>query len=161
LLTQYEKNVKEPSADCALIKLELEESKKKEDVLRKQLTESETRCEKLEEEIVTVRKELEKFQALYHQNLSSIKASEELNDILNKQRSPLIKSGLGYEQGSSSSSSENKGITRVINFQSSKQSEFTKSAISNKAEKGKNNMKAREHEEGIQNRMTRQYTPRR
>ena len=34
LLTQYEKNVKEPSADCALIKLELEESKKKEDILR-------------------------------------------------------------------------------------------------------------------------------
>ena len=29
LLTQYEKNVKEPSADYALIKLELEESKKK------------------------------------------------------------------------------------------------------------------------------------
>jgi len=35
LLTQYEKNVEEPSADCALIKLELEESKKKEYVLRK------------------------------------------------------------------------------------------------------------------------------
>lgn len=161
MLTQYEKNVKEPSADCVLIKLELEESKKKEDVLRKQLTESETRCEKLEEEIVTVRKELEKFQALYHQNLSSIKASEELSNILNKQRSPLIKSGLGYEQGSSNSSSENKGITRVINFQSSKQSEFTKSAISNKAETSKNNLKAREHEEGIQNKVTRQYTPRR
>ena len=97
------------------------------------MTESETRCEKLEEEVVTARKELEKFQALYHQNLSSIKASEELSNILNKQRSPLIKYGLGYEQGSSISSSENKGITKVINFQSSKQSEFTKSAISNKA----------------------------
>ena len=61
LLTQYEKNVKEPSVDCVLIKLELEESKKKEDVLRKQLFESETRCEKLEEEVVIARKELENF----------------------------------------------------------------------------------------------------
>ena len=47
---------------------------------------------------MTARKELEKFQAMYHQNLSSIKASEELNNILSKQRSPWLKSGLGYEK---------------------------------------------------------------
>ena len=119
------------------------------------MTESKTRCEKLEEEVVIVKKGLEKFQALYHQNLSSIKASEELNNILNNQRSHLIKSGLGYEQGSSTSSSKNKSITKVINFQISKQLEFTKSAISNKAETSKSNLQAREHVEGIQNRMTR------
>ena len=75
--------------------------------------------------MVTVRKELENFQALYQQNISSIKASKELNNILSKQRSPLIKSGLGYEQGSSSNHSENK--------------EFTKCATFIKAEENKNN----------------------
>ena len=53
------------------------------------------RSEALEEEVMTTRKELEKFQALYHQNLSSIKASEELNNILSKKRSPLLKTCLG------------------------------------------------------------------
>jgi hypothetical protein len=51
---------------------------------------------------VKTRKELEKFQALYYQNLSSMKASEGLATILNQQRSPKLKNGLGYEEGSSS-----------------------------------------------------------
>ena len=102
------------------------------------MTESKTRCEALEIEVVIARKELEKFQALYHQNISSIKASEELNNILNKQRSPLIKTGLGYEKGASSSQSENIEQTKMINFQSSKQSEFTKPAISIKAGANRN-----------------------
>jgi hypothetical protein len=37
----------------------------------------------MEKEVVKTMKELEKFQALYHQNLSSTKASEELATILN------------------------------------------------------------------------------
>ena len=93
----------------------------------------------------------------------------------------MIKSGLGYEQGSSSSHSENKEITKVINFQSSKQSELTKSATFIKAEANKNNsndnlmnekkelasgtksniLQSREHEEDLQNRMARKFTPRR
>ena len=93
---------KEPSDDISLLKLELEEAKKIEDILKQQLTEGKTRCEALEEEVVTARKELEKCQALYHQNLSSIKASAELNNILSKQRSPWLKIGLSYEDGSSS-----------------------------------------------------------
>ena len=52
------------------------------------------------------KKELEKFQSLYHQNLSSIKALEELNKILSKKRSPWLKTSLGYEEGSSSKQSE-------------------------------------------------------
>ena len=43
------------------------------------------RCEALEEEVVKTRKELGKFQALYHQILSSIKALEEFNNIPSKQ----------------------------------------------------------------------------
>ena len=80
LLIQYETNGK----DISLIKLELEEAKKIEETLKQQLAESKTRCEHLEKEVVTVKKDLEKFQALYHQNISSIKASEELNNILNR-----------------------------------------------------------------------------
>ena len=103
-LLQYEKNVKEPSTDCILLKVELEEAKKISDI-KEQLSQKKMRCEALEEEVVKFRKELEKFQSLYHQNLSSIKASEELNNILSKQRSPLNKTGIGYEEGTSSSQS--------------------------------------------------------
>ncbi len=66
LLIQYEKNDKEYRTDCTLIKVELEEAKKIEDVLKQKLAESKSRCEKLEEEVATVKKELEKFQTLYH-----------------------------------------------------------------------------------------------
>jgi hypothetical protein len=45
---------------------------------------------------------MEKFQALYNQNMSSIKASEGLATILNQKRNPKLKTGLGYEEGSSS-----------------------------------------------------------
>jgi hypothetical protein len=45
---------------------------------------------------------MEKFQALYNHNLSSIKASEGLATILNQQRNRKLKTGLGYEEGSSS-----------------------------------------------------------
>ena len=88
---QFENNGKEPSEDLVLLKVELEEEKKIEDILKQQLAEKKVRCESMEEEVVKARKELEKFQALYHQNLSSIKASETLNNILSKQRSSLIK----------------------------------------------------------------------
>jgi hypothetical protein len=50
---------------------------------------------------------MEKFQALYNQNLSSIKASEGLATILNQQRNPKMKTGLGYEEGSSSDKPRN------------------------------------------------------
>ncbi len=96
MLNQYEKNGKEPSNDCGLLKVELEEAKKIEDIIKEQLAHKRMRCEALEEEVVKFRKELEKFQALYHQNLSSIKASKKLNNILRKKSSPLIKTGLGY-----------------------------------------------------------------
>ena len=94
---QYEKNGKKPSEDIALLKLELEEAKKIEELLRQELIEGKKRCEYLEVEAVATRKELNKFQALYHQNLFSIKASEELNNILSKKRYPWVKIGLGYE----------------------------------------------------------------
>jgi hypothetical protein len=58
-----------------MLKFKLEEAKNIEDIFKQQLKEYETKGEKLEVEVVTVRKDLEKFQALYHQNMTSIKAS--------------------------------------------------------------------------------------
>jgi hypothetical protein len=101
LLIQFEKDSKEPDEDLVLLKVELEEAKKIEDILKRQLSEKKARCEALEQEVVKTRKEMEKFQALYNQNLSSIKASEGLATILNQQRNPKLKTGLGYEEGSS------------------------------------------------------------
>ena len=49
LLLQYKKNGKEPREDIALLKLELEEEKKIEYLLKQQLTEGKKRCEALEE----------------------------------------------------------------------------------------------------------------
>jgi hypothetical protein len=62
----------------------------------------------LEEEVVKNRKEMENFKALYLQNIPSIKASAELNEILRKQRSPLLKTSLGYVSGSRNKQIERK-----------------------------------------------------
>jgi hypothetical protein len=102
LLIQFEKDSKEPDEDLVLLKVELEEAKKIEEILKQQLSEKNARCEALEQEVVKTRKEIEKFQSLYNQNLSNIKALEGLATILNQQRNPKLKTGLGYEEGSSS-----------------------------------------------------------
>ena len=44
LLMQYENNGKEPSVDIDLLKLELDEAKKLEDIPKQQLTEGKNRC---------------------------------------------------------------------------------------------------------------------
>jgi hypothetical protein len=102
LLIQFEKYSKQLNEDFALLKVELEEEKKIQDILKQQLLEKKARCEALEEEIVKTRKQMEKFKGLYHQNLPIIKASEGLTSILNQQKNPKLKAGLGYEEGSSS-----------------------------------------------------------
>jgi hypothetical protein len=70
----------------------------------------------LEEEVVKTRKEMEKFKALYLQNIPSIKASTKLNDILRKQKYPLLNTGLGYVSGSSSKQTEIKEPVKTIKF---------------------------------------------
>jgi hypothetical protein len=98
LLKQFEMIGEKPEEYFSLLKVELEEAKKIEDILKQQLSEKKVRCESLEEEIVKTKKEMGKFKAVYHQNLSSIKASEGLTSILNQQRNPKLKVGLGYEE---------------------------------------------------------------
>jgi hypothetical protein len=126
LLIQFEKGSKKPDEDFSLLKVELEEAKKIEDILKQQLSEKKARCETLEEEVVKTRKELEKFQALYHQNLSSIKASEILATILNQQRNPKLKIGLGYEEGSSSGQPSNKESIKFVAANDNNKSAETK-----------------------------------
>jgi hypothetical protein len=93
--------------------VELKEEKKIEDILKQHLSEKKARCKALEE-VVKTRKELERFQTLYHQNLSSIKALEGLATILNQQRNPKMKTGLGYEEGSSSGKPRNKEPIKFV-----------------------------------------------
>jgi hypothetical protein len=57
---------------------------------------------------------MEKFKGLYHQNLPSIKASEELTSILNQQRNSKLKVGLGYEEGSSSDHPSNTDSIKFV-----------------------------------------------
>jgi hypothetical protein len=114
LLIQFEKDSKQPDEDFALLKVELEEAKKIKDILKQQLSEKKAICKSLEEEVVKNRKELEKFQALYHQNLPSIKASKGLSTILNQQRNPKLKTGLGFEEGSSSGQPRNKEPIKFV-----------------------------------------------
>jgi hypothetical protein len=80
----------------------------------------------MEEEVVKTRKELENFQALYHQNLSSIKALERLATILNQQRNPKLKTSLGYEEGSSSGQTSNKESIKFVAAKDNKKSAETK-----------------------------------
>jgi chromosome segregation ATPase len=63
LLIQFEKDSKELNDDLFLLKVELEEAKKIENILKRKLSEKKARCEALEQEVVKTRKEMEKFQA--------------------------------------------------------------------------------------------------
>jgi septal ring factor EnvC (AmiA/AmiB activator) len=108
------KDSKQADEDFALLKVELEEAKKIEDILKQHLSKRKARYKAMEEEVVKTRKELEKFQALYHQNLSSIEALEGLATILNQQRNPKLKTSLGYEEGSSSGQPRNKESIKFV-----------------------------------------------
>jgi hypothetical protein len=114
LLLRYEKTSNEPFEKISLLKVTLEEAKNIEYILKQQLKEAKTKGEKLEVEVVTFRKDLEKFQALYHQNLTSIKASKGLASILNQQRNSKLKTSLGYEEGSSSGEPSNKESIKFV-----------------------------------------------
>ena len=96
------------------LKTQLEEEKKLEDTLLQQMREKSQECERLEEEVVSLRKNLEKSQREILMNTPLMKGSGQLDQILNSQRSPLIKTGIGYEGETSKSKAEdNKKIIFV------------------------------------------------
>ena len=70
---------------------------KVEDTLLQQMREKNMECEKLEEEVVSLRKNLEKSQRELLMNTPLMKSSGQLDQILNAQRYPLINAGIGYE----------------------------------------------------------------
>ena len=86
------------------LKICLEESKITIETLKNQFQEKEKHNEKLECEIVSLRKEIEKVKTL---NLRFAKGFETLDEIIKVQRSPFIKTGLGYIGESSQASAPN------------------------------------------------------
>ena len=80
------------------LNIQLEEAKRKEEVARVRPKEKEEICDKLEFEIVSLRKELEKSTAQFNKSLKLGKSIEILDDIINCQRSPNIKTDLGYDK---------------------------------------------------------------
>jgi hypothetical protein len=83
------------------LKTQLQEAKIIEEVISKQLNEKQQDCEKLEAEIVFLKRELEKGN-----NQSRFENSSKiLDDILNSQRSSSNKTGLGYDQNKSNKGS--------------------------------------------------------
>eukprot|EP00253_Pinus_taeda_P028712 PITA_28712 len=89
------------------------------DTLQFQIDEKERHLEKLEGEIVGLRKEIEKTKAI---NLKFVKGSETLDDIINVQRSPLNKTGLGYN-GETSQASTSKSYLNAARRNEQKHNE--------------------------------------
>eukprot|EP00253_Pinus_taeda_P027945 PITA_27945 len=99
-------------------KICLEEKNMIIDTLTVQLTEREKHNEKLECEIVGLRKDIEKTKAL---NLRFTKGSETLNEIIKVHRSPLINTGLGYIE--EASQAQNSSTSTKSYLDASKSSE--------------------------------------
>jgi hypothetical protein len=73
------------------LKTQIEEAKRVEELLKNQINEKEESCDKLEAEIVDLRKKVEKSNKF-------LNSSKILDEILESQRSPYDKSGLGYKE---------------------------------------------------------------
>ena len=84
--------------EISKLKICLEEKNMIIDTLIFQLAEREKHNEKLECEIVGLRKDIEKTKTL---NIRFAKGFETLDEIIKVQRSPLIKTGLGYTEEAS------------------------------------------------------------
>jgi hypothetical protein len=84
----------EVSEEIVILKIQLQEAKRREEILINQIKEKENICDKLEAEIVALRKDLEKSRT----QMKFIKESETLDNILSNQRSPDDKAGLGYKE---------------------------------------------------------------
>jgi hypothetical protein len=100
-LQKHEKNdhdLEETKKTVIISKTQLEETKMIKEVVRSQLKENEKNCEKLKDKIVSLIKELEKTTEQLNRSLKFGKSTEILDNILSCQRSPFIKTGLGYDK---------------------------------------------------------------
>jgi hypothetical protein len=73
------------------LKTQFEEAKRVEELLKNQINEKEESCDKLEAKVVDLRKKVEKSNKF-------LNSSQILNEILEIQRLPYDKSGLGYKE---------------------------------------------------------------
>jgi hypothetical protein len=83
------------------LKTQIEEAKRVEELLKNQINEKEESCHKLETEVVDLRKKVEKSNKFLNSSLI-------LNEILESQRSPNDKSGLGYKEATHAEASTSK-----------------------------------------------------
>jgi hypothetical protein len=90
-LSLYLSLIYQPDPLILILKTQIEEAKMVEELLKNQVDENEESCHKLEAEVVDLRKKIEKSNKFL--NSSTI-----LNEILDSQRSPNDKSGLGYKK---------------------------------------------------------------
>ena len=81
-------------SDIISLKIEANEATRIKEETEKQLAKKNNECERLEEEIVFLRKKVEGMN-------KTLKSSQELDDMLNHQRCPFDKLGLGYAGESS------------------------------------------------------------
>ena len=85
---------KKKSLETASLKKQVEEAKKTQEVLANQLKEKEASCQKHEIEISSLKKELEKIN---NPSLKFERSSTILDNILEQQKSPHDKTGIGYD----------------------------------------------------------------
>jgi hypothetical protein len=100
-LKKHEKkyhDLEEIEKTIIILKTHLEEEKRIEDVVRSQLKEKIENCENLEAKTVSLRKELGKKTDHLNISLKFGKSTKILDNILNFQRSPFIKTVCGYDK---------------------------------------------------------------
>jgi hypothetical protein len=92
------------------LKIQLEEAKGIEEAVKSQLKEKEETCEKLESEVVSLKEKLKKSNT----QLKFEKSTETLNEILSFQRSPFIKTGLGYDENQNTPEENPKSYANIL-----------------------------------------------
>jgi hypothetical protein len=148
------------------LKTQLEEVKRIEEVVRIQLKENEQNCKKLEVEIVSLRKELEKTNDQLIRTLKFGKSIEILDNILNFQSSPFIKTGLGYDKKQNAPKGD---TTTKVTKPSEKENEekpkiyanILKGSIKNESSGGKGNYDQQKSDSSHKNEFRRVVPPRR
>jgi hypothetical protein len=125
-------------------KTQLEKEKRIEEVVRIQLKEKEDNCQKIEDEIVSLRKELEKTTDQLNRSLKFGKNTEILYNIFSFQRSPFIKIGLGYDEKQKNlegdaSTKVTKALEKENDEKPNSYSNIIKGSINNKSRNRKGN----------------------
>jgi chromosome segregation ATPase len=88
------KNLAELRESYVNLKIQLEEAKRREEVVRNQLEKKEEYCRELEEKVVNLRKKVEKSDT----QIKFLNNSITLDEILDSQRSANDKSGIRYNK---------------------------------------------------------------